>query len=178
LFPKQSGHKVERWPEDVAKGGRLESAYADWRREQITSFVRELRRALKKKKPNLKLSAAVFPRVRDARETVLQDWARWVNEGLVDFVCTMTYTESIDEFRQNVADQLKAIDKKLPLYVGMYATYKPAQTQALEMQVEQIRAVRELGAAGFVLFELQDHLLADLLPFLRGGLTRPVPAAP
>lgn len=171
-FQRQTGVMVNRWPQDVSGNGLQAAAYDDWKREQITSFVRELRRALKDKKPSLKLSAAVFSHPENARNNVYQDWPRWIREGLLDFVCTMTYTESLSEFEGLVRAQIEAIGGKIPLYTGMFATFGSRRNQALEMQVEQILAARRLGANGFVLFELQEHLLDSLLPYLAAGLTR------
>jgi uncharacterized lipoprotein YddW (UPF0748 family) len=171
-FSAHVGHPIKAWPGDVAAGGKLESGYLDWRRARITDFVRKARAALKAKKPKLELSAAVFPRPEQAKAQVLQDWASWVNEGLLDFVCTMTYTESLPEFRASVRDQLAVTRGKIPLYVGMYSAYSAERTQALEMQIAQVLSARELGADGFVLFELQDHTLRDVLPYFAEGVTR------
>src|SRR5581483_103115 len=90
-----------------------------------------------------------------------------------DFVCTMTYTEDLEDFRSMVRGQLSVIDGKVPLYTGMFASYGPEKNQALGTLVDEIKSERELGAKGFVLFELEDHLFQTVLPYLSKGLTKP-----
>ncbi len=172
-FQKSVRRKLKDWPAPVVEGGKYEQRYLEFRRDLITSFVRETRKAIKKIKPEMKLSAAVFPLPHSARKNVLQDWVRWVHEGLLDFVCPMIYTENLSEMRSRAKAGLDAVAGKVPLYVGMYATYAPDQRQEPDMAVAQIVAARELGASGFVLFEIQDHVLTDLLPVLRLGVTAP-----
>ena len=170
-FEKQSGKPVEDWPKTVMKDGSRGEEYAQWKQDQITSFVRKLKKALKKKNPGLKLSAAVFSQPEQAKMFNFQDWAFWAQQGLLDFVCTMTYTEDLAQFQNAVRVQTRALQGKTPLYVGIYATqgYLPL---ALDVMVDEILATRKLGAQGFVLFELRDFLQDTSLPFLRAGLTR------
>jgi len=60
---------------------------------------------------------------------------------------------------------------RVPVYPGLYVTYGPGKDQDADMAVAQIAASRELGAQGFVLFEMEDQILGGLLPLLRLGLT-------
>ncbi|MEK7765885.1 MAG: hypothetical protein AAB368_06570, partial [bacterium] len=60
-----------------------------------------------------------------------------------------------------------------PVYQGLYTTFGPDQSQSPDILAAQIVAARELGAGGFVLFELQDHVITGLLPQLRRGITAP-----
>ncbi len=172
-FEKKIGKPLMGWPAPVLEGGRQERAYRDWRREVITSFVREVRRAISKIRPGIQLSAAVFPVPESARDSVLQDWGRWIQEGLVDFVCPMNYTEDLQEMRSRAAAGLAAAAGKMPVYQGLYTTFGPDQSQSPDILAAQIVAARELGAGGFVLFELQDHVITGLLPQLRRGITAP-----
>jgi len=172
-FERAVGRTLKGWPAPVVKGGAYAARYADWRREVITSFVREVRRMTKKIRPAMELSAAVFPVPDSARESVLQDWGAWIREGLVDFVCPMNYTENLEEMESRTTAELAAAQGKAPILAGLYATYGPDQTQSPDMAVAQIAAARRLGAAGFTLFELQDHVITGLLPALRLGITAP-----
>ncbi|MEK7766237.1 MAG: family 10 glycosylhydrolase, partial [bacterium] len=139
----------------------------------ITSFVREVRREIRAIRPGIQLSAAVFPVPASARATVLQDWGRWIKEGLVDFVCPMNYTEDLGEMRHRAQAGLEIAGGKVPVLQGLYATFDPGRVQPPDALAAQIVASRELGAGGFVLFELQDHVITDVLPLLRRGVTAP-----
>jgi len=170
-FEEGAGERMSDWPKPVLEGGKYAARYADWRRNVITSFVVDVRRMMKDVRPEAKLSADVFPVAGSARDSVLQDWARWVKDGLLDFVCPMNYTEGLPEMRSRLKADLDAVGGKIPVYVGLYATYGADRNQAPDMAVAQIAAARELGASGFVLFELEEQVLRDLLPVLRLGLT-------
>ncbi len=64
----------------------------------ITEFVRQASRELRKRRPGLKLSAAVFP-TPEAAAARNQDWPAWIRENLIDFACPMTYTEDPSEYK-------------------------------------------------------------------------------
>jgi len=170
-FEKEAGKALPDWPKPVLAGGELEQRYRDFRRNAITSFVAEVRGMMKSVRPKMKLSADVFPDPVSSRESVLQDWTRWVKDGLLDFICPMNYTEDLAEMKARLKADLDAVGGKIPVIVGLYATYSPEQVQEPDMLVAQVAAARELGAAGFTLFEMEDHVMTGLLPFLRMGAT-------
>jgi uncharacterized lipoprotein YddW (UPF0748 family) len=170
-FEEGLGVRLDGWPKPVLEGGKYAAQYADWRRGVITSFVLTVRQMMKDVRPEAKLSAAVFSLPASCRNSVFQDWGRWIKDGLVDFVCPMNYTESLPEMRSAMKAELEAAAGKVPVYAGLYATYGADRNQAPDMAVAQIAAARELGASGFILFELQEQVLRDLLPVLRLGVT-------
>jgi uncharacterized lipoprotein YddW (UPF0748 family) len=173
---ESSGHeKVKNWPVDCAPGGARFEEYAEFKREVITSFVREVRAKLKKKKPGLELSAAVFAYVGIARDSVSQDWPKWSQEGIVDWLSTMTYTEDATGFKAAIALQKLQLGPKTRLYPGIQVTFDAGRVVALETLVDEIKAVRELGLGGYTLFEYRDHLRDTVFPYLSAGLTRQGP---
>lgn len=172
-FEEGVNKKFTDWPAPVVEGGKYVQQYRDWRRGVITSFVREVKRMMKDVRPKAKLSAAVFAEPDGSRESVLQDWTRWAKDGLLDFVCPMNYTEDLYQFKGRLRAELDAVNGKIPVYPGLYVTYGQGRDQQPDMAVAQIAAAREMGAGGFVLFELEDHIAKNLLPMLRTGVTRP-----
>jgi uncharacterized lipoprotein YddW (UPF0748 family) len=172
-FEEGIGERMTDWPKPVLAGGKYEAQYREWRRGVITSFVLTVRQMIRDVRPACKLSAAVFPVPNACRDSVLQDWARWIRDGLVDFVCPMNYTGSLSEMRSQMKAELDAAGGKVPVYAGLMATLGPGQDQPADMAVAQIAAARELGAAGFILFELEEQVLRDLFPVLRLGVTAP-----
>jgi hypothetical protein len=172
-FEKWSKTKVQNWPADCVPGGPRAAEYGDFKREVITSFVREARVELKKIKPQIELSAAVFAYVGIARDQVFQDWPLWAKENLLDWISTMTYTEDAAGFRSAVLAQKEAMgDSKTRLYPGMQVTFDGGRVAAIDSLAEQILAVRELGLGGYTLFEYRDQLQDTDLPYLRAGLLR------
>lgn len=178
-FEKWSGAKVVNWPQDVLTPGSRQAQWQEFKRDVITSFVRETRQALKGIKPELQLSAAVFPNPGQARNSVFQDWPLWVKEGLVDWVSTMTYDEDAASFKASLQQQKAVmVNSAVKLYPGIRFTYEGGRTLALDSAVDEIKAVRDLGLEGFSVFEWRDHLRDSISPYLRAGLLRDGPYLP
>lgn len=172
-FETWSKAKVAHWPQDVLPSGPRYAQWQDFKRDVITSFVRETRQALDRIKPRLQLSAAVFPDPAQARATVFQDWPLWVKAGLVDWVSTMTYDEDASAFKAALRQQKAVmVNPAVKLYPGMQFTLDGGRSLALESAVDEIKAVREQGLEGFVVFEWRDYLRDGAGPYLRAGLLR------
>ncbi|MCC6123949.1 MAG: family 10 glycosylhydrolase [Pirellulales bacterium] len=149
-FEKESGKKVENWPQDCHSGARKEE-YNDWRCRQITALVAAVHDEAKKLRPEIKISAAVFGAYPDCRKSVAQDWPAWIKAGYLDFIVPMDYTEKDDYFRRLVQNQLKLAEKKIPVHAGIGAASSHSNLSADRVQ-GQIRTARELGAGGYSIF--------------------------
>ncbi len=161
-FEAQRGKPVARWPEDCYRGP-LRDEYRQWRCQQITRLVERVAVQARKLKPTLRISAAVFGAYPACRDSVGQDWLAWVQAGYVDFLCPMDYTESDLAFEVLVTNQLQLVAGRVPVYPGIGAT---ASRSALspDRVVGQIQLARQLGAAGFTVFNLSDQTAAEILP--------------
>lgn len=70
-------------------------AWNAWKAFQVSSFVRELSINLKRIKPDLTLSAAVFTLPRNRRMLLIQqDWETWLKNGWIDLLTPMSYSKS------------------------------------------------------------------------------------
>jgi uncharacterized lipoprotein YddW (UPF0748 family) len=96
-----------------------------------------------------------------------QDWKAWVEAGYLDFVCPMDYEAQDADFSHWVRSQVGWINHKIPFYAGIGA-YRLSGPEQL---VEQIQLSRDLGADGFVVFNLTESLATRMLPPLRLGAT-------
>jgi uncharacterized lipoprotein YddW (UPF0748 family) len=161
-FETQSGRPVSDWPKGCLSGARKEE-YREWRRRQITLLVAAVSRQARKIRPGLKLSAAVFGRYPDCRESVAQDWPKWVKAGYLDFVCPMDYTTNDREFIALVRNQMKLIEGRVPLYPGIGATASNSLLSS-DRVVGQIVDARGLGAAGFTIFNFDAETAASIIP--------------
>jgi len=169
-FQADTGIHVDSWPSQVLTGS-LRQEFLDWRREQVTSLLRTVRQKLKEKAPNCKLSAAVFINWESHRDTFGQDWKAWIDEGLVDFVCPMTYTGDLDKFRGWVEKQERWAGDKVPVAMGIGPLANPAHPIDPQGVLDEIQIARQLGCEGFVLFNYQEKLARDYLPLLALGAT-------
>jgi len=148
-----------------------EPAWVKFRASGVTSLVKAIRDEVRSVAPNLVLSAAVFPDKLSAVATVMQDWETWAKEEYVDFLATMSYTDSVQRLDSYMRDQLQAVNLSMPLYVGINAA---TLTDSLFM--DEITKIRKSPANGFVIFNANALLeSAGKLDLLRDNLGGKVP---
>ncbi|MFN3652701.1 MAG: family 10 glycosylhydrolase [Armatimonadota bacterium] len=165
-FEKSSGKAVEQWPDEVRSGAR-KLEYAEWERGRISSLVQQVYEEVKKAKPHLQVSAAVWWKHQTARSSVKQDWPNWVEKGWLDFVVPMAYTAEQEALATALEAQVSAARGRVPVVAGLGAWLLPGP---LEL-VRQVEAAREQGADGFVLFSLNHPGIESQLAALRAGAT-------
>jgi len=122
--------------------------FADFQREQITGLVQRIYREVKKQRPGVIVSAAVFANDENAYTRRFQDWRRWLQMGILDVACPMAYTTDTEVFRKQVevaSATAHGAGKKVWAGIGAYRI--PA-----ESTVEKISVARTLGADGIILF--------------------------
>lgn len=166
-FRKDTGRAAVQWPADVVTGPDRE-AFQAWRRQQITAAVGRIRREVKAARPSVLVSAAVWAGWPGVRDSIGQDWVSWCRDGLLDFVCPMNYVTTAAEAVSLFNSQRSAVGPSVPLYPGIAPTscnLPPEET------VRQVDSLRQAGAKGFVLFELDQDLQDMHLPALRAGAT-------
>jgi uncharacterized lipoprotein YddW (UPF0748 family) len=112
----------------------------------ITEIVRESTRRLRDARPGIVISAAVFPDPAVARERVLQRWPEWAAEGLIDLVCPMAYRTDTSEVRR----LLGAARDSAPA-TRMWGGLMAYAGERLRVR-DQVRAAREAGCEGVILF--------------------------
>lgn len=78
--------------------------FSNWRRRQVTDFLRWVNSELLSIRSNLIISCAVFGSRSDAYANRFQDWAAWNNEGIVDICMPMGYTADNSLFQTRVTD--------------------------------------------------------------------------
>lgn len=168
-FQNDTEITVANWPTDCYSGVNKD-AYRDWRCEQITRLVRDMRSAIGKGGKSIKISAAVFSSYPSCRTSVAQDWVSWIENGYLDFVCPMDYTNSNSTFQSLVETQMNYVAGQVPLYPGVgvgsgSSSLTPDQTMV------QLLITRRLNTKGFVLFSYSAYLSETILPILHKGFT-------
>ena len=167
-FESDTGHKVEHWPQDCTEGP-LKEAYIDWRCVQITRVVSAVHERAKNLRPNIQISAAVFPLYPSSRRGVLQDWKHWVESGYLDFLCPMSYNSNPAAFEGWIERELEQVNGQIPVYPGIGAT-STGNSMTPDQVAAEIDATRRSGAAGFTIFNLDartaERFLKRLTPIL------------
>jgi uncharacterized lipoprotein YddW (UPF0748 family) len=161
-FEKSLGRPVASWPADVLPGGPLAAAYDQFRRDDLTAFVADVRRTLRAINPDCIVSAAVYPTPESAAENA-QDWPRWLADDLLDHAAPMLYARDPARFADLLDRALAAAPAPEKILPGIGTGADEAQLDALAT-AQQILATREKNTAGFALFQLDSDLLARILP--------------
>jgi uncharacterized lipoprotein YddW (UPF0748 family) len=166
-FETETGQKVRRWPRD-ADSGPLAQAYRQWRAQQMTEFVVRAAKRVRKLRPAVRMSAAVYGWYPNCIESIGQDWGSWLAGGHLDFVCPMNYPSDLNQFRSLTRRVLAAPRGKGQIYPGIGVTSSEASLDSLQT-LEQILALRQEGVRGFALFSLNRTLEDEILPILSPG---------
>ncbi|HEX9424164.1 MAG TPA: family 10 glycosylhydrolase [Pyrinomonadaceae bacterium] len=122
--------------------------FGEFQREQITMLVQRIYREVKKQKPEVTVSAAVFADDQNAYTRRFQDWRRWLSLGILDVVCPMAYSTDTAVFKNQIeiaTTSAHAAGRRVWAGIGAYRI--PADST-----VEKINAARALGSDGIILF--------------------------
>jgi uncharacterized lipoprotein YddW (UPF0748 family) len=122
--------------------------FADFQRAQVTALVERIYHAVKKRKPEALVSAAVFANDENAYTRRFQDWRRWLQMGILDVACPMAYSTDTAVFQKQIeVATMSARNAKRQVWAGIGAYRIPS-----ESTVEKINVARALNAEGFILF--------------------------
>jgi uncharacterized lipoprotein YddW (UPF0748 family) len=124
--------------------------WQEFRRARLTALLSKIRATVKARRPRAMLTAAVFPDANDAANRRFQDWGGWLESGLLDAICPMAYTIDPAVFRAQISN-VEQLAGTRPVWAGIGAFQLPALAT-----VENIRAARQLGAEGIVLFSYDN----------------------
>ncbi|MEI7436674.1 MAG: family 10 glycosylhydrolase, partial [bacterium] len=158
-------------PAAVLAGGTDEQAFRQWRADCIRALVQRIGRQTRAARPELQLSAAVFPNAPSAKYDVGQDWPAWMRAGELDFICPMIYTDSLATFRRQVEDGVHACGSPARMRPGIGASADRMQLRP-DQVLAQLDAARQAGAGGAVIFSLNAVARRDLLPLLNTSALR------
>ena len=117
--------------------------FSNWRRRQITDFLRWANADLLAYKSNLVVSCAVFGNRTDAYNSRFQDWAAWNKEGIIDVCMPMGYTSDNALFQSRVTDAFNNQGVRR-VYSGQGAYLNPKENTVV--QLDYIRSKPLFGS--------------------------------
>ena len=162
-FAEQTGLEAP-----LARDSRNAAAFDDWRRAQVTALVREIGLAARAARPGLALSAAVWAYPERAYLSLMQDWGRWLDEGLLDFAVAMAYARDPRLFTLQARASAAAGGPRT--WIGLGAWLFSEAPQGAARQLGEARALATDGVAFFSYDALAES------PQLSAALsTRPAP---
>ncbi|PUZ26777.1 Glycosyl hydrolase-like 10 [Chitinophaga costaii] len=134
-------------------------SWRKYRYDRITNVVTQLADvAHKHKKP---ISAAVFPTPEIAKRIVRQDWTNWPLNAVSPMIYHGFYDEDVAWIGDAVAEGVKALHGKFPLYAGLYLPDFHGNMNDLG---KGIQLAMDNGAAGVSFFgEVTPDVLKTLI---------------
>ncbi len=127
---------------------RNANRWDNWRRDQVTRLVGQIRSAMIRSAPNAALSAAVWTYADRAYLAMGQDWRGWLASDLLDFAVPMAYTLD-DDLLRHQAQTFAGLPTHDRIWIGLGSwLFRERPERALE----QLQIVESAGTAAEVLF--------------------------
>ena len=103
---------------------KARTKWVEFKKNRITDLLISANGVIKSIKPNCKLSASVFSYPESINE-LMQDWPRWLNEELIDYIEPMIYEknnayfyESVQNFWENIINKEESTKNKIIIGIG------------------------------------------------------------
>jgi uncharacterized lipoprotein YddW (UPF0748 family) len=156
-------------PEDMALPGVMAQELC-MRGRFVRSLAERLRVVCDRR--GVPLSLAARARYLDDAVVEGQDWAQWAHEGLLDFVCPMSYNPCIDRFKRFVDEHTRILEgAPADLFAGV-GRHSSLGTLTPEGMIEQFEHLAEQGVEAACIFHaraLTDEDLRLLEQFMAGA---------
>jgi uncharacterized lipoprotein YddW (UPF0748 family) len=139
----------------------------DWRRAEVTRTVGAISTGVRELAPQMRMSAAVISDRERAYLVDFQDWAGWLDAGLIDFAVPMLYTT--DDRRLGYSlDAYRGLAQSRELWVGLGSWLFRKEPERARAQLRMVEGT-PLGSALFSWDALRET------PGLLRALSRPDP---
>lgn len=129
-----------------------------WRIAQVNSFVEDTSLALRRARPGIRLSAAVYGTPRRLRcGNIQQEWETWVQRGWIDTINPMTYVATAKDLQISGNNCREASEDKALVFPGI--SIRQLDTAGFVEQLDTSRAIGTLGTTLFAVAQLDDKKL-------------------
>jgi uncharacterized lipoprotein YddW (UPF0748 family) len=122
-------------------------------------LVQRIYGEVKRQKPQVTVSAAVFANDENAYTRRFQDWHRWLSMGILDVACPMAYSTDTNVFRKQIevaVTSAHAAGRRVWAGIGAYRI-------TADSTVDKIKVARTLGSDGIILFSYDFTIRASEL---------------
>jgi len=146
-FMRQTG--VDPITLDPIRDPELWTVWTQFREDQVTQFVGEVSRYMRRLNPNVIISAAVYAMpTHERRQKLQQHWENWIANGDVDLLVPMTYVENTRRLEQLVKPNLEAVSQSSVLFIPSLNLLDLPTVEFLD----KMQAIRDLPTGGYALF--------------------------
>jgi uncharacterized lipoprotein YddW (UPF0748 family) len=148
-FERETGLDLDRLNDETRE------VWIAWKIAQVSNFVRETSSLLRKARPGVRISAAVYALPKRWRLTAIQqEWETWVQNGWVDTLNPMTYVNTAKELATNAGYVRESTADKALVLPGL--SIRQLDTAGLIEQLDTARAIGTLGTTMFAVAQLDD----------------------
>lgn len=147
---KSSPLKISTDPKDFNLSHPLWSSWVDWRKAQVSSFVKDVSAGIHAINPNMLVSAVVFPHSDPTFAQKLQDYPRWVRDGDVQALTPIGLSDDPTEMTHQSQEFNQLTEGRIPVYLGIFGLYNRISPIDLATQID---TAFRAGNPGVVLFD-------------------------
>ncbi len=148
-------------PVDLDTSMPMWNRWVDYRQSKITDFVIKARQ-VKTTKPNILLTAVIFPDRDQAETEKLQRWSLWANNGYFDAFTPLIMSSSEELTKAYISNIQNCTRNRTKIFPGIF---QPFSNSSYVDMLTQIKTIRDANADGIVLFDY-----AHLQPFYAKAL--------
>ena len=163
-FKQDTGFELSA---ESVKDKKVLQAFYEWRKKQLNVFMKNLSSKLRTARPDLLITADVWPPAQNQINEKGQDWGVWIKQGYIDVAIPMMYQVNIEK---TVEECIQVTENPQLLMCGI-----SAEVQDSEALANQVRTARAKGASGVVIWYL--GMAVDDLEYLKENVFQ-TPARP
>ena len=141
-----------------------------FRTEQVDSFVSQVTQQLRKKRPDLIFSVAVFPLPEIERiQKLQQNWEVWARRGDIDLIVPMTYSQDTSRFHRLAQPWIASRKLGSTLLLPGIRLLSLPNVGAFD----QLQLIRDLPVSGYALFAAENfnHELEEIFHNTQGQVS-------
>ena len=165
IFQAETG--INPWDDAVANDVEKTMMWNIFRENLITDMVKDISTYIRKKHPEMQISAAVWPLNNHGflRNTVIQPWENWVDNQYLDSICPMEYETSLDGFERLLKGTEKRVNGRISLLHGMGQYLIPNTFETMK----QIQLAHDYNTDGTCMFALNTLTDSDFTALKKGA---------
>jgi len=148
LFMEQYGAD----PIGLYPGSELWEEWVNFRKNIINEFVYRISDEARAIKPNIRISAAVWPNYVDGPILMSQEPRDWLEKNYIDQLFPMSYNPTVALTAEDARESVELSDGKAFVVIGVGA-FEAGRTS--EVMIGQIDASMDEGVSGSALFEFE-----------------------
>ncbi len=153
-FSKKYGYKGNDLAYDIQKNAELRGKWHAFKRDAVTSTVKGLTELIRSLDPEMIISSSPYGFINDAYNIYMQDIELWLDNGYLDVVLPMIYTENTDSLTSAAV-----VFNNYPTvlqYTGISPLYNG---DTIRKNQELVVAVKSLNISGVSFFATQNYIV-------------------